>query len=157
LDVAVSLSLETASAKCLVVRRILQLANPLNISTQFHPGAFDFPWEYSYSHNLYINRVSTLVLGPPKAKYRAQVYEKFCSVITHLIRLRNYSTCWAVTSGLNDLSIRRLGTTLSLVRASAKRELQDAMRLIDPTGSYKVYREFLKRDCDLGSKAIPFL
>ncbi|KAJ9115928.1 hypothetical protein QFC22_005071 [Naganishia vaughanmartiniae] len=62
-----------------------------------------------------------------------------------------------ITSGLNDLSIRRLGTTLSLVRASAKRELQDAMRLIDPTGSYKVYREFLKRDCDLGSKAIPFL
>ncbi|KAJ9108570.1 hypothetical protein QFC19_002286 [Naganishia cerealis] len=86
-----------------------------------------------------------------------RVYEKFCSILTQLIRLRNYSTCWAVTSGLNDLAIRRLGTTLSIVRASAKRELQDAMRLIDPTGSYKVYREFLKRDCDLGSKAIPFL
>ncbi|KAJ9107671.1 hypothetical protein QFC21_001131 [Naganishia friedmannii] len=118
----------------------------------------DTPVTQSAQHfNTISSWVSTLVLGPPKAKYRAQVYEKFCSIITQLIRLRNYSTCWAVTSGLNDLSIRRLGTTLSLVRASAKRELQDAMRLIDPTGSYKVYREFLKRDCDLGSKAIPFL
>ncbi|KAJ9121396.1 hypothetical protein QFC24_004734 [Naganishia onofrii] len=131
---------------------------PRDCFRQVLGGEKNTPVSQSAQHfNTISSWVSTLVLGPPKAKYRAQVYEKFCSVITHLIRLRNYSTCWAVTSGLNDLSIRRLGTTLSLVRASAKRELQDAMRLIDPTGSYKVYREFLKRDCDLGSKAIPFL
>lgn len=98
-----------------------------------------------------------MVLGPAKPKYRAQVYEKFCDVVTQLIKLRNYSSTWAVASGLNDFSIRRLGTTLSLVRPGAKRELQDALHLIDSTGSYKAYREVLKKDCDLGSKAIPFL
>jgi hypothetical protein len=98
-----------------------------------------------------------MVLGPAKAKYRAQVYEKFCGALAQLIKLRNYSSTWAVASGLNDFSIRRLASTMALVRPAAKRELADALRLIDSTGSYKTYREFLKRDCDLGSKAIPFL
>jgi hypothetical protein len=152
---AIAFSRGIASDKYWAEKKIPQPASRLDISIRYLHGEFSLValWD-ELKHS---RRVSTLVLGPAKPKYRAQVYEKFCAVLTQLIKLRNYSSTWAVASGLNDFSIRRLGTTLSLVRASSKRELQEALRLIDSTGSYKAYREVLKRDCDLGSKAIPFL
>lgn len=98
-----------------------------------------------------------MVLLHSKARRRAKALERFASIMHQLYRLKNYATLWSVASGIKDSSVMRLNATMAQVNRAHLREIDIISKVIDPVGSYATYRQLLKDDGALGSRAIPFM
>lgn len=98
-----------------------------------------------------------MVLGHSKAKHRAKIFDKMVGIAAHLHNLNNYASLQAVCAGLEEMSVRRLTHTKSLLAPQTEQHFIAACRQMDPTGSYERYRGSLRRNAAAAQSAIPFL
>ncbi|OLN95299.1 Ras guanine nucleotide exchange factor A 1 [Colletotrichum chlorophyti] len=95
-------------------------------------------WSNHFNH--VANWVANLVLLRDKAKYRAQVLEKFMNIAQKLRRLNNYYGLAAVLAGINSAPVHRLSQTKALVPPEVQKSFAKLGILMGSQKSHFAYR-----------------
>lgn len=87
------------------------------------------------------------------------MFERFVTIAIHLHSLRNYDTLYALLSGMQEISILRLGQTLALVTLSPilTNGWTRIQSLMDAKGGYANYRAAIRWDLAADRPVIPLL
>eukprot|EP01137_Pigoraptor_chileana_P000106 Opistho-2@35714 len=89
--------------------------------------------------------VSTEICLAPNHKKRAQIIERFVKVAKGCLRLSNYSTLYAIVSGLNHGAVYRMKKTWEVVSHRSLASLRELEALVDPAHNFTTYRTLLKK------------
>jgi hypothetical protein len=98
--------------------------------------------------------VATNILWQDTMEARVKVYTKVIQTAHALFKLNNFNATLAIISGLNNAAIHRLKFTFNELPKREKAALQLLMEKMSSKGSYKEYRELLKR---VSPPKIPYL
>eukprot|EP01113_Clastostelium_recurvatum_P051273 TRINITY_DN991_c0_g1_i9.p1 TRINITY_DN991_c0_g1~~TRINITY_DN991_c0_g1_i9.p1 ORF type:complete len:1470 (+),score=411.21 TRINITY_DN991_c0_g1_i9:4947-9356(+) len=89
--------------------------------------------------------VASLLLWAPTQRERSDLLTRFIRIGQHLHELKNFNTMMSVVAGINMSPVHRLQQTFKMVDASARATLDNLQQLLQPTGSFKSYREALSK------------
>lgn len=98
--------------------------------------------------------VATTVLSQLLVSQRAKVVSKFIVIAEHLRKLQNFNSLMGVLAGLTMSPVARLNHTFSSVKAPHLALFEQLQELMNPTGSFKAYRDAL-RQCS--GMTLPYL
>lgn len=103
-----------------------------------------------------LNRVASLILTQPKAKKRAQMFEKFIGVASQLRDLENFDALMGVLAGLSSQPVARLtDTDFELVKAKPIfKKFRSLKKLMANLRGFSAYRMALASS---GPQTLPYL
>lgn len=89
--------------------------------------------------------VAALILEPKHIHLRAQRFEMLIRVADHLLQLNNFFSMMAFVSGMNTSAVSRLQFTRNALGKKEKQKLDSLLALMQPEGSWAVYRRALSQ------------
>jgi len=88
--------------------------------------------------------ISSTILYQNNLETRIKIVNKFINIAKHLRDMQNFATCMGFIAGLNMSSVSRLSQTFDSFDENQRKTLQDLTTLLDPSSSFKNYREALR-------------
>ncbi|KAI9203102.1 ras guanine nucleotide exchange factor domain-containing protein [Polychytrium aggregatum] len=83
---------------------------------------------------------ATEICTQPDPQQRAKIAERLIAVAKECRRLNNFSTSFAIISGLNNSSVSRLKATWELVEPKRARQLKELEEFFNPQCNFRTYR-----------------
>ncbi|VDP25037.1 unnamed protein product [Soboliphyme baturini] len=87
--------------------------------------------------------VSTEILMEKNLIRRAKIIKKFIKIAKHCRDFKNFNSMFAIISGLDKPSVRRLHNTWEKVSSKSVKALEDMQVLLDPSRNMSKYRQHL--------------